>query len=549
MPNGGIDKLRLPVKRRWQLLLLYLLLLFVSNAIIIASPDPGPKDADQHSIQLQAPRHTDGRAVDVQLRYLDTHGGRPAKKAQPVMMLIHGTSPASSDATRGLVEALEPAGRVIAPDLPGFGHSTRSIPHYGFKSQAGYLSRLMEQLDIPRAHLIAYGRGAGTALHLAQLLPERVASLTLLSAVGVQEYELLGEYHLNRALYATQRMLLWAARHLLPHMGLIRHIPLSDAHARYFYDADLRPLRDLLSEWKAPMLIMHGRYDRTAPYAAALEHHRLVPHSELIAYGHGHWIYRDHTARAARDMRKFIGRIESGRGKTRSMASPDRIAAATRPMQMLKAEPAGLAGTLLLMLLIASATLISEDLTCIGAGLLSARGIIGLWPAVGGAFVGILGGDLILFALGRIVGRPALQRRPLKWFLSAEDIENSSRWFAVRGPGIILASRFIPGSRLPTFFGAGMLDRRTGPIIFYFCLAAALWTPALVGIAALLGQQLLAYYHLFHIYAVWAVPGVVILIWATAKIILPLFTFRGRRRKITPTSIEQEKWQKFWKVK
>jgi membrane protein DedA with SNARE-associated domain len=157
---------------------------------------------------------------------------------------------------------------------------------------------------------------------------------------------------------------------------------------------------------------------------------------------------------------------------------------------------------------------------------LAARGIIGLWPAVGGAFAGILGGDLILFTLGRIVGRPALKRRPLKWFLTAEDIESSSRWFAARGPGIILASRFIPGSRLPTFFSAGMLGRRMGPFIFYFCLAAALWTPALVGIAALVGQQLLAYYHLFQAYAVWAVLGLLVLIWATVKIVRPLFTCR-----------------------
>jgi pimeloyl-ACP methyl ester carboxylesterase/membrane protein DedA with SNARE-associated domain len=526
MLNGGIQTLKRAAKSWRRFLLLYLLLVTISNAIMLTSPDPGPADADQQSLMLRAPYHADARVTDIQLRYLDTHGGQPVTEAQPVLLLINGSPLASSDVMRGLVKALEPAGRVITPDLPGFGHSTRDIPDYGFKSQADYLSRLIVQLDIPKAHLIAYSMGAGTALHLAQRLPERVASLTMLSAIGVQEYELLGEYHLNRTLHATQLVLLWALRHLVPHMGLSEYFPLSVEYARNFYDADQRPLRDLLAKWKAPMLILHGRHDRMVPYVTALEHHRLVPHSELITYGQGHSLYRNDTVRVARDIRQFIERIESGRSKTRSMATPDRIAAAALPMQMMKTETAGIVGTMLIMLLIASATLISEDLACIGAGLLAARGIIGLWPAVGGAFAGILGGDLILFTLGRIVGRPALKRRPLKWFLTAEDIESSSRWFAARGPGIILASRFIPGSRLPTFFSAGMLGRRMGPFIFYFCLAAALWTPALVGIAALVGQQLLAYYHLFQAYAVWAVLGLLVLIWATVKIVRPLFTCR-----------------------
>jgi hypothetical protein len=85
-----------------------------------------------------------------------------------------------------------------------------------------------------------------------------------------------------------------------------------------------------------------------------------------------------------------------------------------------------------------------------------------------------------------------------------------------------------------------------GPFIFYFCLAAALWTPALVGLAALIGQRLLEYYHLFQAYAVWTMLGLVLLIWTSVKIVPPLFTYRGRRlwiarfRRLT-------RWE-FWPV-
>jgi membrane protein DedA with SNARE-associated domain len=188
-----------------------------------------------------------------------------------------------------------------------------------------------------------------------------------------------------------------------------------------------------------------------------------------------------------------------------------------------------LSGTVPLMLLIALATLISEDLACIGAGLLATRGIIGFFPAVLAAFAGIVGGDLLLFAAGRYLGRPALDRRPLKWLLTRDAIDNSTRWFETRGPAIILVSRFVPGSRLPTFFSAGMLGRRTGRFFAYFCLAAALWTPALVGMSAAAGQQMLGYYHLFQAWAPEVLLGLVVLLWAWARLIPPLFTYRGRR--------------------
>ena len=57
---------------------------------------------------------------------------------------------------------------------------------------------------MPRAHFIAYSLGGGVALEFYRLAPERVESLTLLSSIGVQELELLGDYHLNHALYALQ---------------------------------------------------------------------------------------------------------------------------------------------------------------------------------------------------------------------------------------------------------------------------------------------------------------------------------------------------------
>ena len=65
-----------------------------------------------------------------------------------------------------------------------------------------------------------------------------------------------------------------------------------------------------------------------------------------------------------------------------------------------------------LIILLAASTLISEDQTCIGAGLLVAQGRIDFLAGAFACFFGIFVGDLLLFVAGRWLGRPVLQRAP-----------------------------------------------------------------------------------------------------------------------------------------
>jgi len=80
------------------------------------------------------------------------------------------------------------------------------------------------------------------------------------------------------------------------------------------------------------------------------------------------------------------------------------------------------------------ATFVTEDLTCIAAGLVAARGDLPALDAIGAAGAGIFLGDLLLYAAGKGVGRAALRRAPLSWFIHDEDVEQSSRWFSRRAP-------------------------------------------------------------------------------------------------------------------
>jgi membrane protein DedA with SNARE-associated domain len=143
------------------------------------------------------------------------------------------------------------------------------------------------------------------------------------------------------------------------------------------------------------------------------------------------------------------------------------------------------------LLWIAVGTLASEDLACAAAGALVAQGRIGFIKGTLACLAGIVSGDLLLFLAGRLGGRAALRWGPIAHMLPPDKVNAASAWLHARGPAVVLISRFTPGLRLPVFFAAGLLKQPLPAFAAYFLLAASLWTPLLVGAAALLGEQTL----------------------------------------------------------
>ncbi|MFO1446704.1 MAG: VTT domain-containing protein [Opitutaceae bacterium] len=187
----------------------------------------------------------------------------------------------------------------------------------------------------------------------------------------------------------------------------------------------------------------------------------------------------------------------------------------------------GLHGPALLVAL-ALATLASEDLTCIAAGLLVAVGKLDFLPAVLACFVGILAGDLMLVAVGRWGGRPVLTRWPVRRWVTPAGLTRAEHWFRQRGGRLILASRFMPGTRLATYFAAGILRAPWRRVVGWFILSCALWTPLLVGLAAGLGERTLGWV------GTWqkTVPLLLasgLTAWIAVRGLVHLSTWRGRR--------------------
>jgi pimeloyl-ACP methyl ester carboxylesterase len=268
---------RTPVRRR--LVLSYLPLLAVS-ALYRARRKPGAPGPGVLMADLP-----DGENP-VRMAYRDS---APERRGGPPLVLVHG-SPGSGEVFDRMGRLLAPRIRVLAPDLPGFGDSARRIPDYSFLAHARYLLRWLDAIGIQRAHLGGFSMGGGVVLSAAALAPDRVESLLLLSAIGVQEHELTGSYWWNHLLHAGQLAVIGALDLGIPHFGLFDRFPLGLSYARNFYDSDQRPLRGILESWGGPMLILHGNRDSNVPAAAAREHHRIVRRSRLVVYPGDHFL-------------------------------------------------------------------------------------------------------------------------------------------------------------------------------------------------------------------------------------------------------------------
>ena len=134
------------------------------------------------------------------------------------------------------------------------------------------------------------------------------------------------------------------------------------------------------------------------------------------------------------------------------------------------------------------ATFVLEDLAAIGAGFLLAAGTIS-WPvALASCFLGIWLGDAGLYALARLGGRKWFERSSFKRFSS--KVERSEKWFRERGTLILIFSRCLPGTRLPTYLAAGFLRLPLPRFLFVTGAAAFIWTLVILWLAQTLGVRL-----------------------------------------------------------
>ena len=111
----------------------------------------------------------------LRMAYVDEGSGDP-------ILLLHG-EPTWSYLYRRMIPPLARAGRVIAPDLIGFGRSDKPVAAnaYTYKSHARWLRGFIQALDLERITLVCQDWGGLLGLRVLSQMPERFARLVAMN--------------------------------------------------------------------------------------------------------------------------------------------------------------------------------------------------------------------------------------------------------------------------------------------------------------------------------------------------------------------------------
>lgn len=438
----------------------------------------------------------------------------PGFPGRDLLVLVDPIDPSAEALLRSVRDLMDDGYGVRAPLLPGINRADGPVRD---------LRELADSIP-PRGFpetVIANGQAGDVALHYTAARPERVRGLVLVNAEGVQEFSLLGEYHLNHGLYVVSDAALTLFDRLAPHFGLWPRLGLRRAQVELLRRSDRRELRPLFSEITHPALIIQHAGDEEQRFQA-LEHARLLPQSR-------------HVALAASEsmgpgLESFLKALEGEGGVSRENAPMERLTVAGRAFDAgSRPRPSG-HRLMLILFALALATLITEDLTCAVTGLMIASGTLTWAQGVGACLSGILFGDYLLFLAGRIWGRPALNRVPLRWMIDPVTLRETEEWFNEKAGKAILISRCLPGTRLPAYVAAGILGVPVRIFTAWFVLAGLIWTPLFVTVSAALSSQALEWIDRYHHTAPALLVAGVLLYLLFTHVLLPACNRRGRRK-------------------
>jgi 4,5:9,10-diseco-3-hydroxy-5,9,17-trioxoandrosta-1(10),2-diene-4-oate hydrolase len=238
------------------------------------------------------------------------------------VVLLHGGGPGASGLSNFSrnIDALAEQFRVIVPDMPGYGRSSKGVDladPFGYLADA--IRGLLDELGIQRGHLVGNSYGGACAIRLALDTPERVDKLVLMGPGGIGTTRRLPTAGLNSLLSyyggsgpSRDKLATFIRNHLV-YDGASVPDELIDIRYQSSVDPDVManpPLRrpsgptalrtlwrmDLtrdkrLKSLQTPTLVLWGRDDTVNRPAGGPMLLNLMPNAELVMTSHtGHWM-------------------------------------------------------------------------------------------------------------------------------------------------------------------------------------------------------------------------------------------------------------------
>jgi len=247
------------------------------------------------------------------------------------VILLTSPWPESLFAFRRVWPTLTGTGRVIAVDLPGFGHSQGRTTVLTPSAMGDFLGNFIAELGLGTPHLVGPDVGTGAALFLAARHPDAVRSLVvggggsafpldvtgaladIIAAPGVEAFE--GQ-DIRATVGATVEPV--AARDQEPdvwedYVSAYENGRFAES-TRYVrsYPEQLPVLRDLLPGIRVPVRIFGATGDPMVPVSNARYLAERIPGSELTVLAAGHFAWEEVPAQFAAMVADWVVRAETG---------------------------------------------------------------------------------------------------------------------------------------------------------------------------------------------------------------------------------------------
>jgi pimeloyl-ACP methyl ester carboxylesterase len=224
-----------------------------------------------------------------------------ANKNLPPVILVHGLG-VSSRYMIPTAKRLAPHRTIYAPDLPGFGRSSKPTRPLNLTQLADALSGWMEALRIERAVLLANSIGCQLVVDLALRRPELVEQLILVSPTV--------DSQARTALRSFARLLLDIPheRLSLAFIALLDYLQAGFGRTAHTFGYAIQDrIEERLPFVQQPVLVVRGRLDPVVPELWAKEVNRLLPNSQLVVIqSAGHAVNHNSPAELAQVVQEFL---------------------------------------------------------------------------------------------------------------------------------------------------------------------------------------------------------------------------------------------------
>ena len=153
-------------------------------------------------------------------------------------------------------------------------------------------------------------------------------------------------------------------------------------------------------------------------------------------------------------------------------------------------EPFIYAGLFMILFLCGLGLPIPEELTLLTGGFFVYLGIVRFYPTLVISFVGILGGDLAIYSIGKKWGQEILNHHKLRWIITGRRLEKVRQFFCDHGSKTVLIARFLSGFRVAAFFAAGTMGVKLGKFLTLDFLGALVLVPLLILLGWYFGESI-----------------------------------------------------------